>query len=47
MVLVQNWSFLHVFILGNRGMENMFYDIVKQKNVFLACKNKKFKKSKN
>ena len=25
----------------------MFYDIVKQKTIFLACKNKKFKKSKN
>ena len=47
MVLVQNWPFLHVFIFRNIGQENMFYDIVKQKNVFLACKNKKFKKSKN
>ena len=47
MVLVQNWPFLHVFIFRNIGLENMFYDIVKQKNVFLACKNKKFKKSKN
>ena len=28
MVLVQNWSFLHVFILGNRGQENVFYDIL-------------------
>ena len=43
MVLVQNWPFLHVFIFRNIGQENMFYDIVKQKDVFLACKNKKFK----
>ena len=47
MVLVQNWPFLRVIILRNIGQENMFYDIVKQKNVFLACTNKKFKKSKN
>ena len=47
MVLVQNWPFLRVIILRNIGQENMFYDIVKQKNVFLACKNKKIKKSKN
>ena len=28
MVLVQNWSFLHVFIFGKRGQENVFYDIL-------------------
>ena len=47
MVLVQNWSFLHVFILGNRGQENAFYDILERKKVFLCCKNKKLKKLKN
>ena len=47
MVLVQNWSFLHVFILGNRGQENVFYNILERKNAFLGCKNKKFKKFKN
>ena len=48
MVLVQNWSFfIHVFILGNRGQENVFYDILERKKVFLCCKNKKFKKLKN
>ena len=47
MVLVQNWSFLHVFILGNRGQENVFYNILERKNAFLRCKNKKFKKLKN
>ena len=47
MVLVQNWSFLHVFILGNRGQENVFYNILERKNAFLGYKNKKLKKSKN
>ena len=47
MVLVQNWPFLHVFILGNIGHENVFYDTVERKNAFLARKNKKLKKSKN
>ena len=26
--LVQNWSFLHVFILDEIGQENVFYDIL-------------------
>ena len=47
MVLVQNWPFLHVFIFGNRGQENVFYDILERKRVFLGCKNKKFKTLKN
>ena len=47
MVLVQKWPFLHVFILGNIGQENVFYDILERKKVFLCCKNKKFKKLKN
>ena len=34
------------FFLGNIGQENVFYDILKQKNAFLGYKNKKFKKSK-
>ena len=33
--------------LGNIGQENVFYDILQRKNVFLSYKNKKFKKSKN
>ena len=32
---------------GNIGQENVFYDILEQKNAFLGYKNKKFKKSKN
>ena len=35
------------FFLGNMGQENIFYDNLKQKNVFLGYKNKNFKKSKN
>ena len=46
MVLVENWRFLHVFILGNRGQENLVYDILEGKNACLGYKNKKFKKSK-
>ena len=32
---------------SNIGQENVFYNILEQKNAFLAYKNKKFKKSKN
>ena len=46
MVYVQNWPFLHVFILGNIGHGNVFYDILDRKNAFLGDKNKKFKNSK-
>ena len=35
------------FFLGNIGQKNVFYDILHQKNAFVAYKNKKFKKSKN
>ena len=41
MVLFQNWSFFHPFLLGVRGQENVFYDIQEQENAFLAYKNKK------
>ena len=47
MVLVQNWSFLHGFILGIFGEENVFHDILEGENAFLGYKNKKFKNSKN
>ena len=47
MVLVQNWPFFDLFILGIIGQENVFYDILERKNNFLGYKNKKFKKSKN
>ena len=35
------------FFFGNKGQENVFYDILERKNVFLSYKNKKFKKWKN
>ena len=35
------------FFLGNIGQENVFYDILERKNVFLGYKNNKFKKSQN
>ena len=47
MGLVLKWPFFHLFLLGNIGQENVFYDILERKNVFLGSKNKKFKKSKN
>ena len=46
MALVQKWSFFRLFFLGNRGQENVFYDILEPKNAFLGYKNKKFKRSK-
>ena len=47
MVLVQKWPFFATFFFGNRGQENVVYNIVEQKNAFLAYKNKKFKKTKS
>ena len=45
------WSkighFLNFLLKGNIGQENVFYDILQRKNVFLSYENKKFKKSKN
>ena len=43
----KNWPFLDFFFLGNIGQENVFYNIVEQRNAFLGFKNKKFKRSKN
>ena len=47
MVLVQNWPFFHLFILGNIRQENVFYDILDEKNAFLGYEKKKLKQSKN
>ena len=46
MVLVQKRPFFQLLFLGNKGQENVFYDILEQKNAFLGYKNKKFKQSK-
>ena len=35
MVLVKNWQFFHLFILGEIGRENVFHDIVERENAFL------------
>ena len=43
----KNGYFSYFFFLGNIGQENVFYDILEQKNDFLGYKNKQFKKSKN
>ena len=43
----KNSNFFKFFSLGNIGQENVLYDIVERKNVFLGYKNKKLKKSKN
>ena len=45
--MVQNWPFFQLFFFGNIGQENVFYDILEQKNAFLGHKNKKFKESRN
>ena len=36
-----------LFILGNMGEKNEFYDILERRNTFIGYKNKKLKKSKN
>ena len=46
MVFVQKWPFFQVFLLGNIGQGNVFYDILERKNAFGSYKNKKIKKSK-
>ena len=35
-----------LFFLGNIGKENVFYDILEQKQAFLRYKNNKFKRQK-
>ena len=43
----KNGLFSNFFFLGNMGQENVFYDILHQKDAFVAYKNKRFKQSKN
>ena len=47
MVFAQKGRFSKFFFLGNMGQENVFYDILHQKDAFVAYKNKRFKQSKN
>ena len=39
MVLVKNWQFFHLYILGNIGEENVFHDIVEWKKHLLDHKS--------
>ena len=39
--------FKSFFFLGNLAQENVFYDILEQKNAFVGYKKKNLKKSKN
>ena len=43
----KNGHFSTFLFLGNTGQENVLYDILEWKNVFLSYKNKKSKKRKN
>ena len=43
----KNGHFSNFLFLSNIDQENVFYDILEQKNAFLGYKNKKFEKSKN
>ena len=47
MVFVQKWSFFQLLFLRELGHENVFYDILEQKNAVLGYKDKTFEKSKN
>ena len=44
MVLVQKWRFFQLFILSNKGQENVFYDIEERKNAFLRYQKKEVQK---
>ena len=43
----KNGHFSNIFVLGNIGQKNVFYDILLWKSAFLGYKNKKFKTWKN
>ena len=43
----KNGHFSNFYFLGNICQENVFYDILERKSVFLDYKNNKFKKSRN
>ena len=45
MVLVKKGPFFRLFVLGNIGQENVFYDILERKTMFPDYENKKFKTS--
>ena len=45
--LCQKMAIFQLFLLGNIGQGNVFFDILERKFAFLGYKNKKCKKSKN
>ena len=47
MILAKKWPFFQPFFLGNIGQENVCYDILEPKNVFLSYKNNNIQTSKN
>ena len=47
MILVQKCPYFQVFFLDNTRQENVFYDILEQKDAFLDYKKKNFKKAEN
>ena len=47
MVLLQKWPFFKLLFLGTIGQENVFCDILEQKNAFLGYKTNNYKKMKN
>ena len=46
MVWVQKWPFFQFFLLGNRGQQTIFYQILEPKNAFLGYKKKSSKSRK-
>ena len=46
MVFAKKFPFFQLFFLGNIAQENVFYDILEQKNAFVGHKNKRLKNSK-
>ena len=47
MVWVQKWPFFQLFFLGNKGQNNVFYDILERKNVFKSMKTRSSQRRKN
>ena len=47
MVLVQKWLFCQLVCLGNISQEDVFCDILEQKDAFLDYKKKNLKKATN
>ena len=46
MVLVKNWQFFHLFIIGKIGQENIFENVLARKKPFQTIKTRILKKGK-